>query len=61
MNGKGSRPRPCNKKIYDENYERIFGKKQADKGGPSGPGGGGDGVAGPGGAVDEAKQPPRSP
>ena len=24
--GKGDRPRPCNKKLYDENYDRIFGK-----------------------------------
>ena len=25
--GKGDVYRPCNKKLYDENYERIFGKK----------------------------------
>lgn len=24
--GKGDVPRPCNKKKYDEGYERIFGK-----------------------------------
>ncbi len=24
--GKGDSPRPVNKKLYDENYERIFGK-----------------------------------
>ena len=22
--GKGDRPRPCNRKRYEENYERIF-------------------------------------
>jgi len=27
MAGKGDRPRPVNKKRYDENYEKIFGKK----------------------------------
>jgi hypothetical protein len=26
--GKGDRPRPVNKKQYDKNYERIFGKKE---------------------------------
>lgn len=26
--GKGDRPRTVNKKIYDENYDRIFRKKQ---------------------------------
>lgn len=25
--GKGDAYRPVNKKLYDENYERIFGKK----------------------------------
>lgn len=25
--GKGSKPRPVDKKKFDENYERIFGKK----------------------------------
>jgi len=25
--GKGDVPRPCNKKRYDRNYERIFGHK----------------------------------
>ncbi len=25
--GKGDRPRPVDKKRYDENYERIFGKE----------------------------------
>lgn len=28
-NGKGDKPRPVNKKVYDENYERIF-RKQND-------------------------------
>ena len=28
QNGKGDKPRPVNKKVYDENYERIFGKKR---------------------------------
>lgn len=27
-NGKGDKSRPVNKKVYDENYERIFGKKE---------------------------------
>ena len=27
-NGKGDTCRPVNKKKYDENYERIFGKKE---------------------------------
>ncbi len=26
-NGKGDTYRPVNKQLYDENYERIFGKK----------------------------------
>lgn len=25
---KGSRPRPCNKKEFDENFERVFGPKK---------------------------------
>ena len=25
--GKGDSPRPVNKKLYDQNYERIFGHK----------------------------------
>jgi len=25
--GKGDVPRPCNKELYDRNYDRIFGKK----------------------------------
>ena len=25
--GKGDAPRPVNKKLYDQNYERIFGHK----------------------------------
>lgn len=25
--GKGDSPRPCNRKKWDENYDRIFGKK----------------------------------
>lgn len=32
--GKGSVPRPVDKAKYDENYERIFGKKE-DKNGKS--------------------------
>ena len=28
MAGKGSKPRPVDKKKYDRNYERIFGKKK---------------------------------
>lgn len=27
QNGKGDRPRPVDKKKYDNNYERIFRKK----------------------------------
>ena len=27
QNGKGDRPRPVDKKKYDDNYERIFRKK----------------------------------
>lgn len=35
--GKGSRPRPCDKKKYDKNYDRIFrkvddGKEEKKKG-----------------------------
>jgi len=26
--GKGDKPRPTDKKKYDEGYDRIFGKKQ---------------------------------
>ena len=26
--GKGSRYRPVNKKLYDENYDKIFGRKK---------------------------------
>ncbi len=26
--GKGDVPRPCNKKLYDENYEHIYGNKE---------------------------------
>lgn len=26
--GKGSQPRPVDKKKFDENYDRIFGKKK---------------------------------
>lgn len=26
--GKGDSPRPCNKKRYDANYDRIFGCKK---------------------------------
>ena len=29
--GKGSRPRPADKKKFDENWERIFGKKKEEK------------------------------
>lgn len=29
--GKGSRYRPVNKKKYDANYERIFGKKKSGR------------------------------
>lgn len=28
--GKGSKPRPCDKKKFNENYDRIFSKKQED-------------------------------
>jgi len=28
MNGKGDTYRPVDKKQYDENYEKIFGKKK---------------------------------
>ena len=30
-NGKGSKPRPVNKKDYDKNYERIYGKKEGKR------------------------------
>lgn len=29
--GKGSKPRPVNKKKFDENWDKIFGKKSDDK------------------------------
>lgn len=29
--GKGSRPRPVNKKVYDKNYQAIFKKKKGKK------------------------------
>jgi len=29
--GKGSKPRPVDKKRFDSNYDKIFGKKQVDK------------------------------
>ena len=29
--GKGHTQRPTDKKKYDENYERIFGKKKEEK------------------------------
>jgi hypothetical protein len=29
--GKGSAPRPVDKKKFDENWERIFGKKDSNK------------------------------
>ena len=29
QNGKGDRPRPVDKKKYDNNYEKIFRKKKA--------------------------------
>ena len=28
MNGKGDKPRPVDKKVYDKNYKKIFGKKK---------------------------------
>lgn len=28
--GKGSKPRPVDKKKFDENWDRIFGKKKED-------------------------------
>lgn len=28
QNGKGSKPRPVNKKEYDKNFDKIFGKKK---------------------------------
>lgn len=32
MSGKGDTPRPVDKKKFDENFDRIFGKKKdADK------------------------------
>ncbi len=31
QNGKGSKPRPVDKKEYDKNYERIYGKKEDKK------------------------------
>jgi hypothetical protein len=29
--GKGSNQRPTDKKKYDENYDKIFGKKKEEK------------------------------
>ena len=29
--GKGSKQRPTDKKKYDDNYDKIFGKKKEDK------------------------------
>ena len=37
MSGKGSNPRPVNKKVYDTNYEEIFGKKTKIKTKPQKP------------------------
>jgi hypothetical protein len=37
MSGKGSNPRPVNKKVYDTNYENIFGKKTKIKTKPKKP------------------------
>jgi len=37
MSGKGSNPRPVNKKVYDTNYEEIFGKKTKIKTKPKKP------------------------
>ena len=31
MAGKGDKPRPVDKKKYDENFDRIFNKKQPKK------------------------------
>lgn len=31
MAGKGDKPRPVDKKRYDENFERIFSKKTSKK------------------------------
>lgn len=31
QNGKGDKPRPVNKKVYNENYERIFRKNKSTK------------------------------
>ncbi len=31
QNGKGSKPRPVDKKEYDKNYERIYGKKEGKR------------------------------
>lgn len=28
--GKGSAPRPINREAYEQNWDRIFGKKQSD-------------------------------
>jgi len=29
--GKGSKPRPVDKKKFDDNWDRIFGKKKEDE------------------------------
>ena len=29
--GKGSKPRPVDKKKFDDNWERIFGKKKEEE------------------------------
>lgn len=29
--GKGSQPKPTNQQKYQDNWERIFGKKEVDK------------------------------
>ena len=31
QNGKGDRPRPVDKKKYDDNYDRIFKKEKQKK------------------------------
>jgi len=31
MAGKGDKPRPCDKKKWDEGYDRIFRKKDEEK------------------------------
>ncbi len=43
---KGSRPRPCNKQRFDENYNRVFGSKKLNVWRDAPPKGDSDGIQG---------------